>query len=204
MTRPNRVGPDGSFSTAPARGTLMGNRGVLHDERGAWTGRKWAHWNWVSCALGFNGRKRHINAPGRYTELFFYDEAVSFAAGHRPCATCRRDRYREVTVRYHRLHGTSSPAEIDAHLNVSRCRRGGHQLRREAEAKTLPAGCFVWRDARILLILRDVALPYGPDGYGPPEVRPEGPITILTPWPLISLFADGLSPELHPSVAAMV
>ena len=25
-------------------------------------------------------------APGRFTELFFLDEATAFAAGHRPCA----------------------------------------------------------------------------------------------------------------------
>ena len=29
-------------------------------------------------------------APSTYTELFFLDEATAFAAGHRPCAECRR------------------------------------------------------------------------------------------------------------------
>ena len=29
-------------------------------------------------------------APGRYTELFFLDEATALAAGHRPCFECRR------------------------------------------------------------------------------------------------------------------
>ena len=28
--------------------------------------------------------------PGRFTELFFLDEATAFAAGHRPCALCRQ------------------------------------------------------------------------------------------------------------------
>ena len=31
--------------------------------------------------------------PGRFTELFFLDEATAFAAGHRPCALCRREDY---------------------------------------------------------------------------------------------------------------
>jgi hypothetical protein len=31
--------------------------------------------------------------PGRYTELFFLDEATALAAGHRPCAECQRDRF---------------------------------------------------------------------------------------------------------------
>jgi hypothetical protein len=29
----------------------------------------------------------------RYTELFFLDEATAFAAGHRPCAERRRERF---------------------------------------------------------------------------------------------------------------
>src|SRR5467141_576635 len=32
-------------------------------------------------------------SPRRYTELFFLDEATALAAGHRPCAECRRERF---------------------------------------------------------------------------------------------------------------
>jgi hypothetical protein len=39
--------------------------------------------------LAFNERQRTIMAPGRYTELFFLDEATALAAGHRPCFECR-------------------------------------------------------------------------------------------------------------------
>ena len=35
-------------------------------------------------------RHRKLMQPGRYTELFFLDEATAYAAGHRPCAECRR------------------------------------------------------------------------------------------------------------------
>ena len=55
---------------------------------------RWRHRNWVTCLLDFKGRRRDVMSPRRYTELFFLDEAVALAAGHRPCAECRRDRYR--------------------------------------------------------------------------------------------------------------
>ena len=36
---------------------------------------------------------RGLMQPGKFTELFFLDEATAFAAGHRPCALCRREDY---------------------------------------------------------------------------------------------------------------
>ena len=70
----------------------MGNRGVLHDEEGriqrAWQGKRW-----LVCVLEFRGRKRKVMTPSHYTELFFLDEATALAAGHRPCAECRRERF---------------------------------------------------------------------------------------------------------------
>lgn len=87
MTRTNRVDPSGQFHAVPAKGTLMGNRGILHDDEGRIV-KSHAHQNWVACTLQFKNRKREIMAPGRYTELFFLDEATAFAAGHRPCAEC--------------------------------------------------------------------------------------------------------------------
>src|SRR5688500_8008085 len=94
MPRQNRVTPFGELIAAPARGTLMGNRGCLHDGdqriRRLFVGKRWIH-----CVLEFKGRRRQVMAPGRYTELFFLDESTALAAGHRPCAECQRDRYLE-------------------------------------------------------------------------------------------------------------
>lgn len=199
MARLNRIGPDSSFSDMPLRGALMGNRGILHDADGQWSGRKWAHRNWVSCVLDFNGRKQVINAPGRYTQLFFLDEAVSLTAGHRPCHKCRRAASSDFLGRYHRLHGTRSATEVDAHLNPARCGRGGQQIRVEAEASGLPAGSFVLQGDQPLLLLRHSARAYLGDGYGPEIDRPVGVVTALTPAPIIAVLADGYRPELHPS-----
>src|SRR5262245_21991456 len=69
----------------PDRGTFMGNRGVLHDADGR-IRRAWQLKRWIVCVLEFKGQKRQVLMPGHYPELFFLDEAIALAAGHRPCA----------------------------------------------------------------------------------------------------------------------
>ena len=90
----NRVDPFGRLVADPVRGAWFGNRGCLHDDEGQirrfHSGRRW-----IYCRLEFKGRQRELLQPGRYTELFFLDEATAFAAGHRPCAECLRDRFNE-------------------------------------------------------------------------------------------------------------
>src|SRR5262249_60643910 len=90
MPLQNRVTPLGELIATCERGTFMGNRGVLHDAGGR-IKRAWQLKRWIVCVLQFRGRKRTVMSPGRYTELFFLDEATALAAGHRPCAECRRD-----------------------------------------------------------------------------------------------------------------
>ena len=79
----NRVDPFGNLIKTPARGAWMDNRGILHNDKQEVI-RSFKLKAWISCKLEFNGRKRQVMAPQRYTELFFLDEATSFAAGHRP------------------------------------------------------------------------------------------------------------------------
>src|SRR5215218_6986529 len=99
MTLQNRVTPLGDLVAEPARGLVYGNRGCLHDEQGR-IRRRFAVKRWIACRLEFRGRRRSpLQQPGRYTELFFLDEVTALAAGHRPCAECRRedyDRFREL------------------------------------------------------------------------------------------------------------
>ena len=90
-SKQNRVRPDGEIITTHAKGTLMGNRGILHDDKQEIV-RPYAHKAWIICQLQFKDRKRTIMSPGRYTELFFLDEATALAAGHRPCYECQRER----------------------------------------------------------------------------------------------------------------
>ncbi|MGB8623555.1 MAG: hypothetical protein WCD16_12105, partial [Paracoccaceae bacterium] len=99
MPLQNRVLPTGEIVVHPARADFMGNRGILHGGNRQLGTARWRHKTWITCLLSFKGRKRVPMTPGRYTELFFLDEAVALAAGHRPCAECRRAdflRYRDA------------------------------------------------------------------------------------------------------------
>ena len=106
MPRQNRVTPFGEIVATPERGTFMGNRGVLHDSEGRIL-RAWQLRRWIACVLEFRGRKRQVMTPGRYTELFFLDEATALAAGHRPCAECRHARF----LAFCNAWGSAQPAE---------------------------------------------------------------------------------------------
>jgi len=92
MPLQNRVTPFGEIVASEARGTLMGNRGCLHDAHRALSRRRWTTRAWLSCLLSFGGRRRELMRPGYYTELFFLDEATALAAG--PCAECHREAFR--------------------------------------------------------------------------------------------------------------
>src|SRR6185369_8309761 len=93
MPLQNRVTPLSEIVAMPARGTMLGNRGCLHDARQRLTKRRWTMYSWVACVLEFKNRRRKLMQPQRYTELFFLDEPTSLAAGHRPCGECRRPDY---------------------------------------------------------------------------------------------------------------
>ncbi len=86
----NRVDPLGRIIKTSARGSFMGNRGVIHNKHKEII-HTFKHMAWITCALEFKGRKRTVMTTGRWTELFFMDEATAFAAGHRPCFECRRE-----------------------------------------------------------------------------------------------------------------
>jgi hypothetical protein len=115
MPLQNRVTPHGEIVAAEGRGLLMGNRGILHDAdrrivRYA-QGRRW-----IACLTSFRGRRRVVMSPGSYTELFFLDEAVALAAGHRPCAECRRDDYERFRAAWRRgVDGPEPTADVMDH-----------------------------------------------------------------------------------------
>lgn len=211
MSRQNRVAPTGAIEAIPARGTLMGNRGILHDERQTLGTARWRHRNWVTCLLEFKNRKRPIMAPRRYTELFFMDEAVALAAGHRPCCECRRpdyQTYREAFARGNGLDALPSAKEMDALLHAARAVPRRALLQRfEAPLGTLPDGTFLsTRGAdgeEPALWWQGQLLPWHPEGYDPPRRPPatRAPVTVLTPRPTVRALAAGYRPRLHPSAA---
>ena len=90
MPLQNRVTPTGEIVADPGRGLLMGNRGCLHGPDRRLGVARWRSKLWICCVLDWKGVRRDPMPPGRWTALFFLDEATALAAGHRPCAYCRR------------------------------------------------------------------------------------------------------------------
>ena len=207
MPLQNRVTPLGELIAEPGRGLVYGNRGCLHDETGrirrAYAGRRW-----IACRLEFRGwRRRPLMQPGRFTELFFLDEATAFAAGHRPCALCRRDDYLRLLAIWRELHPGPVTAEaIDARLHAERVAPTTRtQVHRDGAIDDLPDGAFVLQAGAPHLVLGERLLRWTAAGYTSPLPRPAGrPARVITPPSLVSVLRAGWSPVvplLHPSAA---
>jgi hypothetical protein len=202
MPRQNRVTPEGDIIADPARGTLTGNRGRLHRPDGTLGPSRWTTKAWIACTLTFKDRRRTIMAPGSYTELFLLDEATAYAAGHRPCAECRRAAFRAFRDLWSEVHGPSSATEIDASLHTARTRRDRTKVTFAADARLLPDGTMIGLPDGPALLQGNAALPWTPAGYGRPLPRPDGRVDILTPAPLVELFRRGLTAAVHASAGA--
>ena len=193
MPLENRVDPYGVLFRTPARGTLMGNRGgALHNEAREIV-RPWKTRRWIACVLEFKGRHRTVMTPRRYTELFFLDEAVAFAAGHRPCAECRRERFNAFKAAWSR--GPVLADAIDLELDRHRKQRTWR-----ASPESLPDGAFVELDRSPWLLWNGALLLWTPAAYTQRRDRPKGgAVTVLTPRPIVDCFRRGYQPQIHPS-----
>ena len=142
---------------------------------------------------------------GQYTELFFLDEAVALAAGHRPCAECRRNRFntfRDAWIRSREPRAGNSRLadEIDAELHRARIDRRKGKITYRASLNSLPDGCFVQIDCSSYLVLGDTLLLWSPEGYLEKCQRPNDlTVTILTPEPVVRCIRQGYRPEIHKS-----
>jgi hypothetical protein len=203
MPLQNRVTPFGELVAEPGRGLVYGNRGCLHD--GA--GRIRRHHNgrrWIACRLRFRGWHRQpLLQPGRFTELFFLDEATAFAAGHRPCALCRREDYDRFGAMWHELHpGQRGADAIDAQLHGERL-EGRAQRHHEARLGDLPDGAFVVQDGEACLLAGGTLLGWSAAGYLARSRAPaRGRARVITPPSLLAILRAGWEPVvplLHPS-----
>ena len=214
MSRQNRVTPLGELIADPARGLVYGNRGCLHDELGR-IRRRYNGKRWIACRLEFRSwRRERLLQPGRFTELFFLDEATAFAAGHRPCALCRHDDYRRFAAawRTRHPHDDIGAEAIDARLHAERVEprlagsaKFGAQRRHESPFETLPDGAFVVVQGAAVLVLGDRLLRWTPAGYVDATARPRGTASVLTPPSLVALLVAGWGgavPLLHPSAGS--
>lgn len=202
MPLQNRVTPLGELIATPERGLVYGNRGCLHDAEGR-IRRRYDVKRWIACQLEFRGWQRPaLLMPGRFTELFFLDEATALAAGHRPCALCRRADYEHLKAVWSEPQAGADA--IDAQLERERIDpRTGQRRLHAARFHDLPDGAFVLRDDQPWLVLGDQLLAWSPGGYTTRSRTPaRETAAVITPPSLVALLRTErtpLVPLLHPS-----
>jgi hypothetical protein len=194
--RRNRVTPFGYIEATPHRGKFMGNRGDLHANDGT-VCRTWMLRRWISCTLHSPaGRRVTFDTPGCYTPLFFADEVTALAAGHRPCASCRRPAYEAFRAGWQDAFAEKRSAfEIDDVLHRARVDAANGKVTFVASLCDLPDGVFVVdeRSPTTALLLRARGLyPWSHAGYGKPlSMVGNRLVRVLTPAPIVSVLRTG-------------
>lgn len=194
MAHRNRVDPTGEIVESSLRCGWLGNRGCLHVGREVV--RPWRSRAWITCVLEFKGRHFEQWRPGRWTALFFDDEAVALAAGHRPCAECRRADYNRFLEAVTEVLGARPRAsELDVRLHADR-RDGAAQRTHQDAWSALPDGTFVRLDGGPAVVVGDVVVPWT-DGYGAAQARPRtGQVDVLTPRLTVDVLRAGYVPQV--------
>jgi hypothetical protein len=205
MPRQNRVTPFSTIIATPARGQWLGNRGCIHDESGR-IRRLYQTRRWIICQLQYKGVRRKLMQPGRWTELFFLDEATALAAGHRPCAYCQRQRYEEFRSLWAQANPdlTSGPRpgadEMDACLQSQRLDASRQRITYTATLSTLPDATFVVHTNEACLVRGGHLFPWRPDGYRAPISLPmESTVQVLTPRSTVNTLAEGFTVQIDAS-----
>lgn len=199
MPLQSRVSPLGELFAAPARGTLMGNRGGrLHDAQRKLSARRWVNRAWICCKLAFNDRHRKVWGNS-YTELFFLDEVTAFAAGHRPCFECRRKDAERFALLFAGKKRRASAAAMDKILHAERL-DGKAKRSHRAKLDTLPDGAMISLDGQAFAVQGNRLLRWAPDGYSQIRARPCGiDVDVLTPASILTVLRRGYGPLWHPS-----
>lgn len=191
---------------------FTGNRGCLVDDaRNLVRHHDGNHW--ITCLTEFRDHHHELDAPHHWTPVFFLDEAVALAAGHRPCAYCRRgdyNAYRDALAAAGVLPRRASASELNRHLATERLRNHRHRpgdlsraddriLWPTATAGGLPDGAVVVIDGAARLLVGSTMFRFRFDRWGDPRPRPDGPVVVLTPPTSVAALSHGYRARLHPS-----
>jgi hypothetical protein len=198
----NRVDPFGRIILTDARGSFMGNRGVIHNEDKQII-HAFKHKQWIICVLKFKDRKRSVMTPGRWTELFFLDEATAFAAGHRPCFECRKEdakRFKSCWIQGNPSYNftmTTSIKAIDEVLHRERIDGSKKKVTHQRLSSELPDGTFVTINEDPHLLNKGRLHRWTPSGYIDSLVLPKTEmLAVLTPHSVVNAFSAGYHPLL--------
>jgi hypothetical protein len=151
--------------------------------------------------------------PGHYTELFFLDEATALAAGHRPCAECRRERFNAFRMAWRSALAGSrdtplpTAGELDRRLHAERVGPDRSKRVFEPSLAEMPNGVFVrhadWGDGAYL-VWNDGLFSWSAGGYTARMDRPADlTVPVLTPESTVQAIRAGYVPEIHPSCPAL-
>jgi hypothetical protein len=206
MPLQNRVTPAGEIVADAGRGRMMGNRGCLHGPDRRLGASRWRSQAWICCVLEWRGVRRDPMPPGRWTALFFLDEATALAAGHRPCGFCRRPDFLDFAGAWGEArHLARRPAarEMDSVLHRERVGPARRQLTHRAPPGELPDGVMIRAGEGAGLWLAGRVWPWSFGGYGAPaRLSVPGRVEVLTPPATVATIAAGYRPLVHPSALA--
>jgi hypothetical protein len=208
--RRNRVDPWGDLHSVSPRGLFTGNRGCLVDDEGDLV----RHHNgnlWITCRTQFKDWKHPLAQPRTWTPLFFLDDAVALAAGHRPCGLCRRADYvafRDAISSAASSDHTLLAPELSGRIAAERYRGGRGLIRADDRILTsghlddLPTGVIIIdTTTRAPMLVTDHHLQeFNFEGWGLPAERPAGLVVeVLTPATSVVALKNGFAPKLHPT-----
>jgi hypothetical protein len=204
MPLQNRVTPFGDIVAIAQRGMFTGNRGIIHDVASkTLLNRRWSNKAWITCTLNDRGRWRAVMAQRSWTELFFLDEAVALAAGHRPCFACRRASAEAFRVAWAKAQETDAPPSAPAMDAILHSERLDHRHKRihplTVPIADLPDGAAVVHDNVAFTIVKGHAYRWTEHGYDCVRnfSHADG---LLTPPSTVNAMRAGYRPLLHPTI----
>lgn len=199
----NRVTPFGEIVAISQRGLFTGNRGIIHDPATkTLLTKRWATRTWLVCDCEFKGRRRDVMAGRSWTELFFLDEAVALAAGHRPCFLCRREAAEWFRACWASAKEEARPsaAHLDSVLHAERLDHGRKRLHPiTLPLDDLPDGAIVAVGGEAYTLHGRLAHRWTAAGYAGPEILHDADWLLTPPSTVMALFT-GYQPVLHPSI----
>lgn len=199
----NRVNPYSDIEASSSRGTMMGNRRVLHNSDKVIV-RKWSGHRWLYCLLECDGIKRELMSPRFYTELFFLDEATALSAGHRPCSSCLPKKVKDFRTKWLAANScnyelpNSDLVSIDNIIHSERIDQNDCQVNYLAKAIEQPDGVFIEMDGKPYLKWKNRLLEWSHAGYiSGQDIANDLDVKVLTPKSLVRCIDGGFTPDVH-------